>query len=111
MRTAETVKGVAGQVRLEDAVLGEAGSALTAAAHLMVAENARRPSATLPSLSGIGDDVEQYFQGLQLARSALSRAARSASEAVADMMQDSDALDRKIAGMLSGGLTVKGGGR
>ena len=67
MRTAETVKVVAGQVRLEDAVLGEAGSALTAAAHLMVAENARRPSGPLPSLSGIGDDVEQYFQGLQLA--------------------------------------------
>lgn len=102
---------MAGQVRLEDAVLGEAGLALAAAAHLMVAENARRPSTALPSLSDIGGDVEQYLQGLQLARSALSRAARSASEAVADMMQDSDALDRKIAGTLSGGFTVKGGGR
>ncbi|MBC9926605.1 MULTISPECIES: hypothetical protein [unclassified Leucobacter] len=102
---------MADRVVLDDAVLAEAGSALIAAAHLMVAENARRPSAMLESQSGIGDDVEQYMRGLQLARSALSRAARTASEAVADMMRDSDTLDRKIAGALSGGFSAKGGGR
>lgn len=99
---------MADRVQLDDTSLGEAGSALIAGAHLLVAGNLRLPADEIPSLIGVGGDVERFLQGLQLARSALSYAATSASESVAAMMRDSDALDREIAGSLSGIFSAKG---
>lgn len=102
---------MAERVRVDDATLQTVGAHLVAAANLMVAENMRRPSAELPSLIGIGSDVLRYVNGLQIARSALSRAAQSAGEVTAGMMQDSNALDREVAGILTGGFVARGGGR
>ncbi len=92
-----------GRITLSDDVLGDVVSALATASEAMTDGNGEPPRAELPSLTGIGDDVAAFLSGVEAAGLALADAGRGAGRAVADAMESSTALDRRIAESLSAG--------
>lgn len=101
---------MSGRLKLSDAELAEAGQALVAACSVMTS-GGRTPDGGLPSLTGIGPEVDLHVRGLMVARAALADAAKTASESVASVMHDSGALDAAIADALYEGFAVKGGAK
>lgn len=100
-----------GQLRLDDQVLGDAGVALVTASYVMSHNNAQRGTGVFDSMTGIGTQVEHYLKGMSVARAALGDAAKTASESVAMVMEESAALDTLISANLATGFAVRKGQR
>lgn len=96
-------------VKLDDAVLKTAGVSLVQASSMMTSDTVRRPSGDLPSLTGIDSTVARYLTGVSIARAALADGARTGSEAVAQVMSESAALDQYVFQTLGTGFAVDGG--
>jgi hypothetical protein len=101
---------MAESLSIDDQALLTVGASLVSIASTMVSGNAARPAGDLPSLSGIGAEVTLYLQGVNVARAALADAARTASEAVSELLSDGSELDRYIAESLGSGFAVRGAG-
>ncbi|WP_143025936.1 hypothetical protein [Leucobacter chromiiresistens] len=91
---------------LSDSELSLAGSTLGTAARTMEEGSEGRPSAQFPSLTGIGDEADEFLRSIEVAQNALADAAKSASHAVNGLMEDSSALDARLAASLYSGYAV-----
>jgi hypothetical protein len=98
-------------LRVNDVALGGAGEKLVAAACVLTEGGRRRVPHQLPSLTGLGGEVRLYLKGLQMAEEALAEAAKTASLAVAGMMQDSKVLDYRIGNLAENGFVGRGSKR
>lgn len=96
-------------VNLNDSALQAAGAYLVQASSTMTSDDARRPSGDLPGLTDIGATVTVYLTGVNVARAALADGARTGSESVAGLMQESTELDHEITQTLGAGFALRGG--
>jgi hypothetical protein len=82
------------------------GAELLAAGRLLIEASATMTSGDagdlgyLPSLTGIGAEVDRYLVGLGVARASLADAAKTASRTLASVTEESGELDALIAGSL-----------
>ena len=91
------------ELALRDEDLVSAAMALDAASRRVTGGGSYPPDAVLPSLTGIGTEVDRHVQGLAVARDALAEAGSTASEALASLVQDTDTLDEHLAETMSQG--------
>ncbi|MBK0420400.1 hypothetical protein JD276_15330 [Leucobacter sp. CSA1] len=91
------------RVVLKDESLAAASAAL-AVATLTMAGGGAAPSVSLRSLTGIGEQVARFLQGVEIARHSLADAARAADLEVAGARQAGDELDTRIGRSLSPGF-------
>ncbi|RGE19475.1 hypothetical protein [Leucobacter sp. wl10] len=101
---------MAERLSIRDDALAAAGAFLVTAAGDLAAGRSAPPAAPA-SLTGIGGEVRGFLGGLQTGRLALADAAKTASEQIAGVMQDSSDLDARVARTLDAGFAVTGSGR
>lgn len=87
-------------LKLDGAELLAAGSLLIEAFATMTNGDADAHGTYLPSLAGIGAEVDRYLVGLGVARASLADAAKTASRTLASVTEESGELDALIAGSL-----------
>lgn len=92
---------------LRDDALHDAAEALAAAAGALTGGGAR-PHGHWPSLTRIGQDVDDYLRGLCLARNALADAAKTSAYAASELVSDSRDLDAQLARELHPGFAIAG---
>ena len=97
------------RLTFSDSELSHVGSTLGNAARTMEEGSAGRPSAHIPSLTGIGDEADAFLRGVEVAQGALADAAKSASHVASGLMADSSALDARLAATLYTGYAVEAG--
>lgn len=95
------------QLDINDTALSLAGFNLVTASSTMAKYTTRAPG-QLVSVTGIGPIVHQYLMSMREGRLALADAAKTGSTQVAEVMTNSEALDRDIAASLQAGFMVKG---
>lgn len=98
-----------GQLKLSDAALLQAGTALVMAASDVRSSTLARPQTTLPSLSEMSSVVESFIAGAQLAQDALADAASVIARTVSGVMSDSSRLDAQVATQLGTGFAIDAG--
>jgi len=98
-------------VRLSDAALDRAARDLAIAARETAVLSGAPPRQRVESLSGIGDAVAAYVRGMAVASGALADAAKTAALALAELMERSEDLDRRLAASLPSGYAVPTGGQ
>lgn len=94
-------------MRLERSAVEAACSALEAAERSLIERGGSRPPAPVPSLSGIGDDIDAALVGVEASRRSLVVAASTVRGALAALLVGLSALDRGFGGGISGSF---GGG-
>lgn len=97
------------ELHIQDETLELAGLSLALAAARMRDKNVARPTEDLETVSNIGTRVTDFVLGLQLARFALSDAAKTAATSVSTVMEESQYLDEVLATSLQPGFAMPGG--
>jgi len=87
------------ELKLDEADLLVAGRSLVEASATMTSGDAG-DLGYLPSLTGIGAEVDRYLVGLSTARASLADAAKTAGRALASVAGESGELDALIAASL-----------
>jgi hypothetical protein len=91
---------------IDDESLLAAGSLLAHAATAVIDGGSSPPHVELPLVTGFGDRVRWFLEGVGTARAALADAAATTGRAVAEVMQVSAELDARLAGQLGDGFAV-----
>ncbi|WP_053387122.1 hypothetical protein [Leucobacter japonicus] len=102
---------MADRFTISDDQLSSAGTFLVAAAHVARAQSTGVPTVEFESLSGIGDDVRAFVQGMRTGMLALADAGRTATDQISMLMRDASALDAQVASALGTGFALSGGAR
>lgn len=94
------------RLNLPDGELTAAGVSLGSAADTMESGSSGRPTAQLKSLNGIGGEVDAYLRGVAVARDALADAAKTATQTVSNLMENSTELDAHLARTVYSGFAL-----
>ncbi len=100
---------MSGDIEIDEHALLASGAYFVHASSTMISENVTRPRVDLASLTGIGSAVALHLEGMDMARAALSDAAKTGGESVSALMAESSELDRFIAQTLGVGFAVQEG--
>lgn len=93
-------------MKLNQEDLHLAGAQFIIAANKLILQRKPRPQGGFRGLTGINDQICDYLYSVHVARAALIDAAKTASEACANLMDSSDELDAVIASKLPAGFGV-----
>ncbi|WP_336659066.1 hypothetical protein [Leucobacter sp. USHLN153] len=88
-------------VRISDQALSDASAFLVAARRDARQHLNSRPRGHFPSITGIGETISAFLEGLHTSADALSDAAHTADQALSALREEAAAIDSQLAGAVN----------